>query len=346
MPLCSIIMPVYKAEATIALAIESVLAQTLPDWELIVVDDGSPDSCGSICDSYAQKDSRIQVLHQSNAGVSAARNTAITKACGQWLFFLDADDQLSPIELELALQVQNEHPHDLVYWDHCKSKDNLCAQIPDLLDCRETGFENFGTLWAKDYTIGYTTNKLFSLKLVKSCHALFPQDMLYMEDTHFAIQYYRALLKEYSSARIWHIPLALYYYSLNTNSITHSHGQLYAQRQFKGVPAVISAARDFGCDASELNIIYNHYLCCVAHSLGLIKSRSVLRDFSHHPQVKEIIYYFKSNHLYNPMLLPFLLHSPALIRLWERIREKKPSIYYGYLDWGLYHLFYRNWTHL
>jgi len=100
MPLFSIVVPVYQAERHLDKCISSVLAQTLDDWELILVDDGSRDASGRICDEYASKDPRIIVIHQENAGVSEARNAGIDKAKGKYLAFLDSDDAFEPQMLE------------------------------------------------------------------------------------------------------------------------------------------------------------------------------------------------------------------------------------------------------
>ena len=88
----SIIVPVYNIEKYIDECIQSVLNQTYTAWELILVDDGSTDNSGNICDEYAKTDTRIKVLHQKNQGVSAARNIALDKAEGDYIMFLDADD--------------------------------------------------------------------------------------------------------------------------------------------------------------------------------------------------------------------------------------------------------------
>lgn len=101
MPLFSIIVPVYKVEKYIKRCIESVLAQSLENFELILVDDESPDKCPRICDEYAQKDARIKVVHRKNGGASAARNNGIDISCGKYIIFLDADDYW---ESEFALQ--------------------------------------------------------------------------------------------------------------------------------------------------------------------------------------------------------------------------------------------------
>lgn len=94
------IMPVYNVENFIGKCIESIQAQTLTEWELIAVDDGSPDNSGAICDAYALKDSRIIVVHKENGGAPSARNTAIPMARGEYLFFVDSDDWAEPAMFE------------------------------------------------------------------------------------------------------------------------------------------------------------------------------------------------------------------------------------------------------
>jgi len=92
----SIIVPVYKAEAYLDKCIESIVSQTYENLEIILVDDGSPDRSGEICDAWAKKDSRIRVVHQENAGGAAARNAALDMARGAWIGFVDSDDYLAP----------------------------------------------------------------------------------------------------------------------------------------------------------------------------------------------------------------------------------------------------------
>lgn len=96
----SVIMPVYNVENYIRKCIDSLLAQTLKEWELIAVDDGTPDRSGEICDEYAKKDSRITVIHKENGGAPSARNAAIPKARGEYLYFMDSDDWAEPVMLE------------------------------------------------------------------------------------------------------------------------------------------------------------------------------------------------------------------------------------------------------
>lgn len=95
MPAISVIVPVYKVEKYLRACVDSILAQTFSDFELILVDDGSPDSCGAMCDEYAERDPRIKVIHQENGGLSAARNAGLEIARGHYVTFIDGDDVIS-----------------------------------------------------------------------------------------------------------------------------------------------------------------------------------------------------------------------------------------------------------
>ena len=113
MPTITVIVPVYKVEKYIFRCVDSILGQTFADFELILVDDGSPDNCGAICDEYAAKDSRIVVIHQENGGLSAARNAGIDWAFAnsdsQWLTFIDSDDWVHPEYLQRLLDAAVEN---------------------------------------------------------------------------------------------------------------------------------------------------------------------------------------------------------------------------------------------
>ena len=102
-PEISIIVPVYKVEKYLNECIDSILAQTFTDFELILVDDGSPDNCPALCDAAAEKDSRVRVIHQQNKGLSGARNAGIDIARGNWLGFVDSDDMIDPTFCEKML---------------------------------------------------------------------------------------------------------------------------------------------------------------------------------------------------------------------------------------------------
>ncbi len=113
-PLISVIVPVYKSEAYLRQSIESILNQTYQNLEIILVDDGSPDACGSICDEYAIKDKRIKVIHKQNGGLSDARNYGVDRATGEYLSFVDSDDWIEPDMFEVLTKVAEENRADLI----------------------------------------------------------------------------------------------------------------------------------------------------------------------------------------------------------------------------------------
>ena len=112
MPKVSIIVPVYKAEKYLNRCIDSILAQTFTDWELLLIDDGSPDRSGDICDEYAKKDTRIRVFHKKNGGVSSARNLGLDYVQGEYVTFVDSDDWL--LEKTLTLCSSNFGKYEIV----------------------------------------------------------------------------------------------------------------------------------------------------------------------------------------------------------------------------------------
>lgn len=113
----SIVVPVYNVEKYIGEMIESLQRQTLTDLEIILVDDGSPDNSGKICDQYAENDSRIRVIHKKNAGVGAARNDGLEAATGEWIIFCDSDDWLELDALEKLVAVGEKNNVDIAFGD-------------------------------------------------------------------------------------------------------------------------------------------------------------------------------------------------------------------------------------
>ena len=106
----SIIVPIYRVEPYLSRSIESIINQSYKELEILLVDDGSPDGCGTICDTYAEKDTRITVLHQANAGVSAARNAGLAVAKGEYIGFVDPDDFVDPnMYLDMLHAIESEN---------------------------------------------------------------------------------------------------------------------------------------------------------------------------------------------------------------------------------------------
>ena len=112
-PEISIIVPIYKVEAYIHKCVNSILNQTFKNFELILVEDGSPDKCGEICDEYAKKDSRVVVIHKENGGVSSARNIGLKKAVGKYISFIDPDDYLELNYYDELLKISKDNELDI-----------------------------------------------------------------------------------------------------------------------------------------------------------------------------------------------------------------------------------------
>ncbi len=118
-PLISIIVPIYQVELYLEKCIDSIINQTYKNLEIILIDDGSPDRCGAICDEYAGKDSRIRVIHQKNGGLSAARNAGLDIAKGDYIQFVDSDDWIEPEACETVLTIAEEQHADIVCFGFC-----------------------------------------------------------------------------------------------------------------------------------------------------------------------------------------------------------------------------------
>ena len=112
--LISVIVPIYKVEAYLRRGIDSILAQDYPNIEVILVDDGSPDNCGKICDEYAKKDKRIRVIHKPNGGLSYARNAGLDVAKGEYISFIDSDDSILPYMYSTMIKVIENNNLDIV----------------------------------------------------------------------------------------------------------------------------------------------------------------------------------------------------------------------------------------
>lgn len=201
----SVIIPIFKAEKYISECIESVLTQTYTNFELILINDGSPDNCEYICNKYARKDNRIKVLSQKNQGVSAARNNGITYSTGEWILFLDADDKLYSTCLETCIKEAIENNLDLLQFLHTQSKlykENTYNKV--LL---------FNSFTKQKYNVCIGGN-FFKASIIKSNNIKFPQDIKLAEDQVFIIQ---TILK---SCRFKILDTILYYYRITPNSAT------------------------------------------------------------------------------------------------------------------------------
>lgn len=116
----SVIVPVYKTETFLEQAVDSIISQTYKNLEILLIDDGSPDRCPEICDSYAEKDNRIRVIHKENGGLSDVRNVGVREATGDGIVVVDSDDYIEPDTVEYAVSVMQSENADVVMWNYIR----------------------------------------------------------------------------------------------------------------------------------------------------------------------------------------------------------------------------------
>ena len=216
MALISIIIPVYKAEKYIERCIKSILAQTFKDFELLLVDDGSPDRCGQICDEFALQDERIKVIHKENGGLSDARNAGLNIMTGTYVAFVDSDDYIHPEMINTLYEKMVINNADIAICGFVRvDEDGAQLEIPKRI-VLEDGVLNKTEVLGKindDLEFGIVCNKLYDAQLFSNIR--FPLGKIH-EDSFVLPKVY------IKSHRITAIPEALYYYVKNPNSITNS----------------------------------------------------------------------------------------------------------------------------
>ena len=176
----SVIIPVYKVEKYLSKCIDSVLNQTYSNLEIILVDDGSPDNCGAICDEYAKKDSRIKVIHKENGGLSDARNKGLEIAAGEYIAFVDSDDYLNKKMYETLFDLSHEHNADVVFCELQRfSEDEVVNEnCSDNYEIKElTKVEALNEILFNDNVGNYMMPKLFKRRTIEGI--LFPKGRVY-----------------------------------------------------------------------------------------------------------------------------------------------------------------------
>ncbi len=212
-PTISIIVPVYKAEQHIKKCLDSIREQTYKDFEVIIVDDGSPDNSGRICDHYSELDTRFTTIHQKNKGASSARNTGLTQAKGKWVTFIDSDDWISPQYIEnyfngemadiIFQGIQKEHRNKTITQlrlDENPTKDF----ITDLLYIEQNNL------------LGWSFNKILRNDIIKNNNIKFPIGISLREDLIFCLKYL-----QYAKSITWR-DVTLYHYVEQSNSLISS----------------------------------------------------------------------------------------------------------------------------
>lgn len=190
--LVSIIVPIYNVEGYLSQCLDSIIAQTYREWECVLVDDGSKDGSGRICEEYASKDSRFKVIHKPNGGVSSARNIGLEQTKGEWVFFSDADDLLEVDALETLIKgTESGSPFIMAGFNKLSEDKNLIEtntkEIIKEISVEEAIMEQYKP---SDFSYqGYLWCKLFRLDIIKDNHLRFDEGISFNEDGLFIMQY-------------------------------------------------------------------------------------------------------------------------------------------------------------
>lgn len=212
----SVIVPVYKVEKYLSRCIDSILAQTFTDFELILIDDGSPDNCGAICDEYARKDARVSVIHQENLGVSVARNSGLQVAKGKYIAFVDSDDYIAKDYLEILITsiISTNADISICSFTEVAEEASDCVSVSDKA-CLLAEFQandKMIELCNSDRITNYLWNKLYKKDLFNEIR--FPVNVAFWEDA--AIMYRLFDLCE----KVVFIDKTLYFYVCRKGSAT------------------------------------------------------------------------------------------------------------------------------
>ena len=334
MPYFSVVVPVYGAEAYLPRALDSVLAQTYTDWECILVDDGSPDNSGTICDKYAAKDSRFRVFHQENQGMGIALDRGIAAAKGQYLVTLDNDDMLSPMLMECAAAAQKPNNENIVLWRYTSG--NTLHQKGEV-DFQTIPKEQTPHLFLDDLMF-YRWNKIFSLEFIRTCNLKTP-NIHYAQDTIFSMTYAAQWFKAHPNGCYVLIDKFLYFHDRsNPGSITAGYGKTYCSdmlMQLELSPDWFS--KDFPADDAAQHALYHFYLRILAgcyytefrhHGFAAAK-RAV-----EHPASQRIAANAKSLGLHSPCISPILKKNTRLAcMLGKPILEKGTPCYISLCRW-------------
>lgn len=262
----SVIVPVYKVENYLKHCVDSLIKQTFPDIEIILVDDGSPDMCPKICDMYAKMDKRVAVIHQENLGLPAARNSGLKIAKGDWILFLDSDDWLSLDALSCLMAVQDASL-DIIFFGFQKATkyyvesraSGSAAQIPlDICDFQKLFQDALSPAHehCRKFSNGKVTawTKLYNHNFLKKYNISFYENVKIHEDIPFAMQVFSKAKKGI------YLDKNIYFYRSAMGSITNSYRKNYTAELQELIEQIMVLSEKPYCE-SDIQQLLNERFC-------------------------------------------------------------------------------------
>ncbi len=258
MPTVSVIVPVYNAEGVVSRSVDSILAQSYQDFELILVDDGSTDGSGAICDNYAQQDGRVKVIHQENAGVSAARNAGLKVAQGEWVTFVDSDDIVLDGFLEsLVAAVNRDERIDLAYCGYAIVEGS--TSIKTYRSATYIGKEQLHNVLSSTKLLYRCSpwGKLFRRSIIADNGLQFDGNLTISEDRLFLYQYLIHVRGVATTSTVGYL-----YGSFSPTSLKHKRvpTAMLAYRQQTITAAAHDVVNTFGLGKGEAFLIARHLM--------------------------------------------------------------------------------------
>ena len=246
----SVIVPVYNTEKYLNRCVDSILAQTFTDFELLLIDDGSTDGSGSICDEYAAKDSRVKVFHKENGGVSRARNLGIANAKGEYLSFIDSDDYIRPEMYAKLVAVINEYGVDLVSSDIEQNGKVFANATKPLTVLKKTEIhDKVLPYFSHNNSLGagaYTTMLIKRAVIVES-DLKFYEDFAFQEDTMFVINVYANI------SSMYYLPEVFYEYTTHSTGLYSSYRKGDGKNFIKARDIMLSLIKKYDIPVNTLN---------------------------------------------------------------------------------------------
>lgn len=305
-PLISIIVPVYKVEKYLKRCLESIKSQTFTNWECILIDDGSPDKSGTICDEYARNDNRFKVIHQENEGVSKARNNGIKIASGKWISFIDSDDWIELNTFETLLPHCEKDTFDIIQWGYYCSTDTR--------NINTYSFSNDFSLFNIEDNEPYFSFQTMLLKndFLKNNNIYFSEELSMGEDWIFCLNCYLKTSKIYNLKNT-----ILYHYYQNSSSVTK-------KPSLKNIESQIKFATTFDSLISETDFKDSLMSKIIIHKKGakmnLLKTYHFKLYKMTFPEIEDIVMQEKSRFTPAIHLLHYNLDFLALVYLFMRYR--------------------------